>query len=57
MQTLIAALAAAFVGILVGFWLRSTSAKAEKAQTEQRNQELSSELTLVRRELAQALSR
>jgi DNA recombination protein RmuC len=54
MQTLIAALAAAFVGILVGFWLRSTSAKAEKAQTEQRNQELSSELTLVRRELAQA---
>jgi len=58
MQTLIAALAAAFIGILVGFWLHSTSAKAEKAQTEQRNaqrnQELSSELTLVRRELAQA---
>ena len=54
MQTLIAALVAAFVGILVGFWLRSTSAKAEKAQVGQRNQELSSELMLVRRELAQA---
>lgn len=54
MQTLIAGLVAAFVGILVGFWLRSTSAKAEKAQAGQRNQELSSELTLVRRELAQA---
>lgn len=54
MQTLIAGLVAAFVGILVGFWLRSTSAKTEKAQTGQRNQELSSELTLVRRELTQA---
>ena len=58
MQTLIAGLVAAFVGILVGFWLRSTSAKAETAQAEQRNaqrnQELSSELTLVRRELTQA---
>jgi DNA recombination protein RmuC len=58
MQTLIAGLIAAFVGTLVGFWLRSTSAKTEKFQTEQRNvqrnQELSSELALVRRELAQA---
>jgi DNA recombination protein RmuC len=54
MQTLIAGLAAAFVGILVGFWLRSTSAKAEKDQIERRNQELNNELTLVRRELAQA---
>ena len=54
MQTLIAGLVAAFVGILVGFWLRSTSAKAEKAQIEQRNQELGSELMLVRRELTQA---
>jgi len=54
MQTLIAGLAAAFVGILVGFWLRSTSAKAEKDQIERRNQELNNELTLARRELAQA---
>ena len=53
MQTLIAALAAAFAGILVGFWLRSTSAKLEKAQLQQRNSELAIELAAVRRDLAQ----
>jgi DNA recombination protein RmuC len=53
METLIAGLVAAFIGILVGFWLRSTSAKPEKAQLEQRNLELSNELGIVRRELAQ----
>jgi DNA recombination protein RmuC len=53
MQTLIAGLVAAFVGILVGFWLRSTFAKAEKAPFEQRNLELAGELESVRRELVQ----
>jgi DNA recombination protein RmuC len=53
MQTLIVGLVAAFAGILVGFWLRSTSAKAEKVQLERRNQELMSELGVVRRESAQ----
>ena len=55
MQALIAGIVAAFVGIFVGFWLRSTTAKAEKAQTEQlaqRNRELTAELATQRSELA-----
>jgi DNA recombination protein RmuC len=39
---------AAFVGIVLGFWLRGASAKAEKAQLQQRTQELSSELAAER---------
>jgi DNA recombination protein RmuC len=59
MQTLIAGVIAAFAGILVGFWLRSTfakSEKAQKAQVEQRAQELAGELALLRREFVQAQS-
>ena len=54
MQALIAGIVAAFVGIFVGFWLRSTTAKAEKAQTDQlaqRNRELTGELAAQRSEL------
>jgi len=51
MQALIAGIVAAFVGIFVGFWLRSTSARAEKAQTELRNRELTQELAGLRAEL------
>jgi DNA recombination protein RmuC len=48
MQALISGVAAAFVGILVGFWLRGASAKGEKAQLEQRSAELGAELTTAR---------
>ena len=56
MQALIAGIVAAFAGILVGFWLRSTFAKSEKAQAEQRTQELAGELALLRRAFVQAQS-
>jgi DNA recombination protein RmuC len=54
MQAWIAALIAAFAGIIVGFWLRSTSAKAEKGQFENRSAELTNELAALRRELVLA---
>jgi DNA recombination protein RmuC len=54
MQALIAGVAAAFVGILVGFWLRGASAKGEKAQLEQRSTELGAELTMAREGLKTA---
>jgi DNA recombination protein RmuC len=53
MQTLIAGVVAAFIGIAIGFWLRSASAKSEKVQFEQRSLELANELAATRRELAQ----
>jgi DNA recombination protein RmuC len=53
MQSLIAVVIAAFVGIFVGYWLRSASAKAEKAQLERQAQDLSGSLNAVRTELAQ----
>jgi DNA recombination protein RmuC len=53
MQTLITGLVAALAGVLVGFWLRATFAKAEKAPFENRNKELTEELAAVRRELTQ----
>src|ERR1700728_4692991 len=56
MQALIAGIVAAFAGILVGFWLRSTFAKSEKAQAAQRTQELAGELALLRRAFVQAQS-
>lgn len=54
MQALIAGIAAAFVGIVLGFWLRTASARAERAQLERRAQELTGDLTAARGELAQA---
>jgi DNA recombination protein RmuC len=54
MQALIAGVVAAFVGILVGFWLRGASAKGEKAQLEQRSVELGAELTTAREGLKTA---
>jgi len=56
MQDLILGVAAAFFGILVGFWLRGASAKAEKTQLERRGTELNEELTRARTELAKALA-
>jgi DNA recombination protein RmuC len=56
MQSLIAVVVAAFVGILVGFWLRTASAKAERAQLERENQKLAEELGAARAELAQSQS-
>jgi DNA recombination protein RmuC len=55
MQEFIAALAA-LAGILVGFWLRSVSAKKEKQQLDARLGEAAGNLTLARSELAQAQS-
>jgi DNA recombination protein RmuC len=54
MPGLIAGVVAAFVGILVGFWLRHSLAKWEKERLERRVQEQASELIAVRGELAQA---
>ena len=54
MLGLIGGIVAAFVGILVGFWLRGASSKAEKAQREQRAQELATELAGTRAALTQA---
>ena len=54
MQGLIGGIVAALVGILVGFWLRGASSKAERAQREQRAQELATELAGVRAALIQA---
>jgi len=51
MPGLIGAIVAAFIGVAVGFWLRSASAKAEKAQLAQRNLELSAELASERERL------
>ncbi len=51
MQGLIGGIVAAFVGILVGFWLRGASGKAEKTQMQQRAQELAAELAAARSDL------
>ncbi len=58
MLGLIGGIVAAFVGILLGFWLRGASAKAEKAQLERRGQELNSDLTAEReRSRAESMTR
>jgi DNA recombination protein RmuC len=54
MQDLILGVAAALIGIFGGFWLRTASAKAEKALLEKGIQEKTSELAAARGELAQA---
>ena len=54
MQALIAGIVAAFVGIVLGFWLRAASAKTEKAQLEKRAEDLAAEVTGVRAELGKA---
>jgi DNA recombination protein RmuC len=53
MAGLIGGIVAAFAGILVGFWLRGASGKAEKLQREERMQELAAELAGVRAVLTQ----
>lgn len=53
MQSLIAGIAAALAGILVGFWLRGSSARGEKDSLEQRNRELNEALSAARAALAQ----
>jgi DNA recombination protein RmuC len=58
MLGLIGGIVAAFAGILLGFWLRGASAKAEKAQLERRGQELNSDLTAEReRSRAESMTR
>ena len=54
MLALIAGIVAAFLGILLGFWLGTASAKAEKVQLERRASELADDLTGVRGALEQA---
>lgn len=54
MQALIAGIVAAFAGIFLGHWLRSTAAKSEKALLEHRAQELVAELATARTAIAQA---
>jgi DNA recombination protein RmuC len=54
MLGLMGGIVAAFVGILVGFWLRGASAKAEKTQLERRVEELAEALSAARLELARA---
>jgi DNA recombination protein RmuC len=54
MQGLIGGIVAAFVGIILGFWLRGASGKAERTQLERRAQELADELSAARSELAKA---
>jgi DNA recombination protein RmuC len=54
MQAWIAGVVAAFIGIIVGFWLRGASAKSEKAFLEQRNRESAEALNAARESLAQA---
>jgi DNA recombination protein RmuC len=53
MQALIGGIAL-IAGVLVGFWLKVVSGKAEKTQLERRGQELAIELIGVRAELAKA---
>ena len=50
----ITGIVATLAGIVIGYWLRSVSAKAEKAHREIRAQELTSELGAVRLELTLA---
>ena len=52
MQAWIAGVVAAFVGIVVGFLLRASSAKEEKAQSDERTQALAAELAKVQAESA-----
>jgi len=54
MQALIAGIVAAFAGIVLGFWLRHSSAKGESAQFERRIQEMAAELCTVRAEWTQS---
>jgi DNA recombination protein RmuC len=56
MQGLIGAIVAAFAGIVLGFWLRAASNKAEKAQLERRLAELVEELLAVRADLSRVHS-
>ncbi len=53
MQALIVGAVAAIAGILVGFWLRSASMKAERALLEQRNRESADALNAARQSLEQ----
>ena len=52
MQGLIGAIIAAFAGIVLGFWMRAASNKAEKAQLERRASELTEELLTARADVS-----
>lgn len=54
MQTLIVGAIAVFAGVLLGYWLRTASAKAEKGHLEQRIQEMAGEQAASRAELAKS---
>ena len=53
MQALLAVIAA-LAGIVLGYWMRHSSAKSEKALLDQRNNELAAALAAVNGQLAQA---
>ncbi|MGC9158484.1 MAG: DNA recombination protein RmuC [Terracidiphilus sp.] len=53
MQAWIAGVAAAFAGIVLGFWLKAISAKAEKEALERRVRELTGELASARGEVSE----
>src|SRR5579872_115999 len=54
MLTVLAAVAILVVGIVLGYWIRSRAAGAEKALLEQRNRESTEALGILRSELAAA---
>jgi len=54
MLGLVGGIVAAIVGILVGFWLRGASAKAELTQSQRRTEELVGELNVARSEMTRA---
>jgi DNA recombination protein RmuC len=54
MQALVVGAVAVIAGILLGYWLRSHSAKGEMAQLEQRNAEQAQDLSSARNDLARA---
>jgi DNA recombination protein RmuC len=54
MQGVMVGIVAAFAGVLVGFWMRGVSGRAEKTQLQQRAQELAAELAAARSEQQRA---
>jgi DNA recombination protein RmuC len=54
MQAWIGGIVAAFVGVVLGFWMRGASGRSEMTQREKRAQELTEELSVARAELLKA---
>jgi DNA recombination protein RmuC len=56
MQEVFFGVAAAFIGVFLGFWLRGSSAKADRAERDRRIQQLGDEAAAVRADLARSQS-